>query len=84
MLTQETEDYWIWNDNTLVFKPEFNKPLDNYLNIIENYNKLIFSNYIDVKICIEINNKYKSKFDNYFLESKFNQLVNNLPQNLTH
>ena len=37
MLTQETEDYWIWNENILVFKPEFNKPLDDYINIIKNY-----------------------------------------------
>ena len=33
MLTEETEDYLILNDNTLIFKSEFNKFLDNYINI---------------------------------------------------
>src|SRR6056300_1247759 len=84
MLTEETEDYWIWNVNTLVFKPEFNKPLDDYINIISKYDKLIFSNYSDVKICIETNNQYKVKFKKYYLKSKFNQEVNNLPPNITN
>ena len=82
MLTQETEDYWIWNDNTLVFKPEFNKPLDDYINIISKYNKLIFSNYNDIDICIETNNEYE--FDEYYFDSNFNQEVKNLPPNITH
>ena len=56
MLIQETENYWIWKDNTLIFKPKFNKPLDNYINIIKNYDKLIFSNYCDIAICIKTNN----------------------------
>ena len=84
MLSQETEDYWIWNENTLVFKPEFNKPLDNYIDIIGKYNNLIFSNYNDFKIYKETNNIYKIEFDNYYLKSKFNQEVINLPLNLTY
>ena len=62
MLIQETENYWIWNDNTLVFKP-FNKPLDDYINIISKYDKLIFSNYRDIDICIETNNQYKREYN---------------------
>ena len=83
MLTEETEYYWIWNENILVFKPEFNKPLNDYIDIISKYNKLIFSNYSDIAICIKTNNQYIFKFKKY-LESKFNQEVNNLPLNITH
>ena len=81
MATRETENYWILNDNTLIFKSEFNKFLDNYINIISKYNKLIFSNYSDIDICIETNNEYGLK---YYFESKFNQPVINLPPNITH
>ena len=42
MLIEETKYYWIWNNDTLVFKPEFNKPLDNYINIVGKYDKLYF------------------------------------------
>ena len=84
MLTQETEDYWIWNVNTFVFKSEFNKPLDDYINIISKYDKLIFSNYSNVKIYMETNNQLKSEFYKYYLKSKFNQEVNNLSPNITH
>ena len=82
MLTQETEDYWIWNEDILVFKPEFNKPLNDYINIIQNYDILIFSNYSDIAICIKTNNQYIYEFKKYFLKSNFNQKVNNLPSSL--
>ena len=72
MMIQETEDYWILNENTLVLKPEFDKPLDDYIDIISEYDNLIFSNYSNVKICVETNNKYKSEFNKYYLGSKFN------------
>ena len=84
MLIQETEDYWIWNDDTLVFKPEFNKPLDDYINIIKNYDKLIFSNYSDIVICIKTNNQFECGFIKYYFNSNFNQSVINLPPNITH
>ena len=84
MLTEEIEDYWIWNNNTVVFKPKFNKPLDDYINIISKYDKLIFSNYMDIAIYIETNNQYDRKFDKYYFKSNFNQPVKNLPQNITH
>ena len=32
--TEETSDYWVYNNEILVFKPEFDKPLENYINII--------------------------------------------------
>ena len=59
----------------MIFKQEFNKPLDNYINIISKYDNLIF---------IETNNEYKCEFGKYYSKSKFNQEVNNLPQNLNH
>ncbi len=34
MISLETSDYWVYNNEILVFKPEFNKPLDEYYNII--------------------------------------------------
>jgi hypothetical protein len=80
MKTNETEDYWIWNEDIFVFKPEFNKPLDDYINIIQKYDNLIFSNYSDITICIKTNNQYEYEFTKYY----FNQAVINLPPNLTH
>ena len=35
-------DYWIYEDS-FIFKPEFNGSLDNYIDIISNCDKLIFS-----------------------------------------
>ena len=36
--------YWIYEDK-FIFKPEFNEPIDKYVNTIKNYSQLIFSNY---------------------------------------
>ena len=44
--------YWIYEDS-IIFKPEFNELLTNYIDIITKYKKLIFSNYYDLKICIK-------------------------------
>ena len=79
MIKEETEDYLISNDNILLFKPEFNKSLINYIDIISKYDKLIFFNYNDIKIFISINNK----FDDYYLYSKFNKPIYILPSNIT-
>ena len=46
----ETEDYWIYNDDTLVFKPQFNKSIGLYIDIISKYNKLIF--FITIVDCL--------------------------------
>ena len=56
----ETNDYWIL-DNKLIFKPKFNESIEKYYDLISNYDTLIFSNYNDVNICIETNNKYEYK-----------------------
>ena len=75
-------DYWIHED-CFIFKPDFNEPIDNYIEIIKNYNKLIFSNHKHLASTTIINDKIK-----YFTPgSKFNQpLTNSLDKltNLTH
>ncbi len=50
--------YWIVN-NKLIFKPEFNEELDDYYDVISQYNTLIFSNYNDSLVALKTNNKYK-------------------------
>ena len=66
------KNYWIYDDS-FIFKPEFNKPIDCYIQVIINYNKLIFSIYNDLEICIEKNNEYIIKYNNKYNSSKFNQ-----------
>ena len=41
------KDYWIYDD-AFIFKQEFNGLIDDYINIISNYKKLIFSDYDDL------------------------------------
>ena len=53
--------YWICEDK-FIFKPEFNESIDKYIDIIKNYSQLIFSNYDDLEICIETNNKYLDEY----------------------
>ena len=75
-------DYWI-NEDYIIFKPEFNKSISNYINVIKNYKNLIFSNYDDYKICISTNNIYSDKYNKNHKSSKFNQPVLNSLDNLT-
>jgi hypothetical protein len=50
------DNYWIYDDNywiykdKFIFKPNFNKPITNYIEIIKDYKILTFENYIDLKI----------------------------------
>ena len=39
-----TNNYWI-KDGGLIFKPSFNEELTNYYDVINKYNKVMFSNY---------------------------------------
>ncbi len=68
------EPYWIVEDK-LIFKPEFNEELDNYYNVISQYNKLIFSNYNDPEITIKTENKCDFNINNHIL-SRFNKQHN--------
>ena len=74
--------YWIIEDK-LIFKPEFNEELDNYYNVIEQYNTLIFSEYDVPEITIETDNKYDHKYTENYKISKFNQEIE-LTENITH
>ena len=69
----ETKDYWIYK-NKIIFKPNFNDKLDNYFNIISNYD-----NY---NIAIETNNKYCKDYKENYKLSKFNQQII-IPANVT-
>ena len=78
-------DYWI-NEDYIIFKPEFNKSISNYIHVMKNYKKLIFSNYDDYKICISTNNIYNNNYyKNYknYKYSEFNQPILNSLNNLT-
>lgn len=46
-------NYWIYEDY-FIFKPEFNGLIDDYKDIIKNYFKLIFSNYDNLEIPLNI------------------------------
>ena len=70
----ETKDYWI-QDNKFIFKPKFNSSIYKYYDLISEYNELIFSNYFNVNICIETNNKYYSYYYKYHIGSIFNQEI---------
>jgi len=65
----ETLDYWIYDNDIIEFKAEFNELLDKYYDIISQYNKLKFSNYTDLIT---------------FRYSMFNKPINNLPNNIIH
>jgi hypothetical protein len=58
----ETSDYWVYQDNCLVFKPKFNK-IPSY-KILTSYSKIIFSNYNEPTIAINENNIYKDEYKN--------------------
>ena len=67
-------NYWIIDD-WLIFKPEFNEELINYYDVINKYNKIMFSNYNDPLIAIETNNLWIRKYNNNFIRNKFNKEI---------
>jgi hypothetical protein len=71
------DNYWIYND-CFIFKPSFNKSLINYIKIIKKYKRLIFSNFDDLKTCIETksDNERFIEYNNTY--SQFNQPITNL------
>jgi hypothetical protein len=81
-MIDETEDYWIYCDY-LVFKPSFNKELNNNYTLLSRRSKIIFSNYNNPFRATFEKNQYNSKYDNDFNGSKFNCLIN-LPNSTTH
>ena len=76
------KNYWIY-ENKVIFKPNFNDNLDDYIDIITKHNELIFSNYDDFTITIKTNNLYCYKYCYYYNKSKFDKQVI-IPQNITH
>jgi hypothetical protein len=81
----ETDNYWITN-NKFIFKPDFDGSINTYIDLMSQYNELIFSNYDCVGLCIKSNNEYKDKcckYCEYYQKSIFDKKVE-LPENLTH
>lgn len=64
-------NYWI-HEKSLIFTPDFDEPLNKYFGLIKKSNKLIFSNYNDLDVCIKSNNCFSDNLNNYN-KSKFNK-----------
>ena len=83
----ETSDYWIYDD-IVIIKPYFNNLFDNYIDLFYKYDKLIFSNYMSVKTCLQKEiflNKKLNFSDSH--EPIHNSIFNDkviLPHNLTY
>jgi hypothetical protein len=63
----ETDDYWIYQ-NCLIFKPYFNKELDNKL-LLE-HDKIIFANYASK--CPDMNTSRQKIYSHLYCSSRFN------------
>ena len=68
------ENFWV-KDNQIIFKPDFNEPINKYQREISNCNGLIFGNYDKLEIILETNNKFKTEYYRNYKESKFNQKI---------
>ena len=76
----ESTEYTL-NDLTIIIHSNVNEFID--FNLIDaNFDKIIFSNYNDIKIFIETNNEYYYEHKNHW-KSQFNQQII-LTNNLTH
>ena len=62
-------NYCIYKD-IFCFKPHFNRIINDHIEIIKNYKRLIFSNYADLKICIRTNNLYDFEYYRYYFWSR--------------
>ena len=67
-------NYWI-HDKTIIFKPDFNSSVDDYIGIISKYNSLVFSNYNSIESVLKTNNIYDYQYKNNFIKSHFNQKI---------
>ena len=67
-----SNEYWVYQDY-FIFKPHFNEPVENYVNIIKDYKKLIFSDFND----LESNIYPDEKFIKYYTGSIFNKPLSN-------
>ena len=77
----EFTNHYIYNDDTVIIKHDFNGDI-NSINFDCNIVSIIFTNYDDIiNIDKSINNKKYFKY-NEFKNSKFNRLVDNLPNTL--
>ena len=61
-------------DDYIIFKPDYNEPLDNYNDIIKKYKKIIFSNFSNLKLAIILDNNFELDKEN-FSRNNFNQEI---------
>ena len=73
-INDKFDNYWI-RDNKIIFKPNFNEKLSNYIKIISKYNELMFSNYDNVEIIFKTKNKYNYHHNSNYKPSIFNQPI---------
>lgn len=76
-----TVNYWIHN-NSLIFKPHFNEPLENFYQVVTDYETLIFANYNELNVINCIDNVYDAEVVDYIKTSKFNYPITKLHNNL--
>ena len=72
---------YITNGDTIIFAPSFNDELD--CQLLNNYKKIIFSNCVLDESLFDVNENRNFKALKY-IDSKFNQLIDNLPPSITH
>ena len=79
-MIEESEYYWV-KDDTIIFKPDFDEPLnDKHFDIIKKCSKVIFSNYNSPSIAIETNNDFELKYSAYWKQNKYNQPIQLIPE----
>lgn len=68
----------------LIFKPDFNKPFDDFYDLISNYNLIMFSDFDNLDISFKLfeaklyNKNYKdtiNKSSHFIKKSKFNKPI---------
>ena len=78
----KSNEYLI-SSSTIIFEPEFYKPIEKFYSKIAKCSKLIFSNYKILELSFETSNKFLYAHENLWSPSKFNCEINceiiNLP-----
>lgn len=73
-MIEETDDYWI-RDKSLIFKPNFNKPLDEFNSIITQCESLIFANHNKLADIERYNNTARYRYHGSYKSSDFNRPI---------
>jgi hypothetical protein len=90
----DTVPFVCYNDKIIIFECNFDDELDTFIDKINKYKIIIFSNYYvrneysKIDIYEETNNYYVKKYDGpcsnaFYNESSFNKNIDNIPENIT-